>query len=251
VSVSGNSNIDIISGFLNAWSLIGPLVGVVVGVYLGSVLSKVQRRKERLIDGIYEPLLGEFGAIKYEIEDGRRMPELDDLDETRKGAMYFALSIVHDEVKKKVDSVYLKLKDYQTRYKASGGILNKIIEEEVEKIRPQLEDPEKYRDRPYDVNYRAFIVGQHVGDASLRECLRIGKAPLQFLRETKPTVKDSDIDCLVSGYLVERRLVDPMAESALKRADGDPAVQETRSQRESLLAELQKLIELLTKEVLG
>jgi len=241
LSISGNSCADTISGFL-------ALVGVFVGTLLGFVLSKIQRRKERLIEGIYEPLLAQVGVTKDNIQDGMKMPDLGALDETMQSGWYL---VMDDKVKKKADLVYQELKDYRAAYTPSGVTLNKIIEEEVKKVLAKIEKPERYKDVPYDVVYRAHIVGAHVGSANLRECLRIGKTPLQFLRETKPTVKDSEIDCLLGGFDIERRLVDPMAELALKKANEDSIVQETRALRNSLLGHLQELIKMLSEQVVG
>jgi len=228
--------------------IIEALVYVALGAIFGYFVSKIQRRSERLIEGIYEPLLGQVGQIEEKIQDGRTVPDLESLEKTRQGGMYF---VVDGKTKKKADSVYQELKNYQTMYNASTGAINKIIEEEVGKVLVQLENPERYRDRPYDVDYRAHIVGVHVGNANLRDCLRIGKTPVQFLSETKPRVKDSEIDCLLAGYDIERRLVDPMAKLALGKANEDSVVQETRSLRNSLLRDLQEFSEMLTRKVKG
>jgi len=225
--------------------IVGTLVGVFVGAVLTYFVSLRIRRKGRLAEGIYEPLLGQVGEIKDKIQDGREMPDLDGFEKTRHYGMYF---VMDDEVKKKADLVYQELKDYQTMYNASTGSINKIIEKEVE-LRLSSVELEKYRDRPYDVDYRGHIAGRHVGNANLRDCLRIGKTPLQFLHETKSKVNDSDIDCLLSGYPFQRISADFISVSALATVKFDSVVQETGSLRNSLLRDLQELIEMLKEKV--
>ena len=247
VSNCGNFWTDVIGKFLDIIEL---LIGVLIGAVLTYFLSMKAGRKQRLTENIYIPLVGHLGAIRNVIQDGREMPVLDDLDKERRGGWYFTID---EKVKKKVDSVYAQLKDYQIMYKASEATINGIINEEVKGILPKLEEFLALdRDRiPYDVDYQGRIVQQHVGHGNLRWCLLLEMTPRQFLRETKPRVNDSDIVCLINGHEVPRGLVDPVCDSALKKANVDEVVQETRSQRQSLLVELQKLRGLLTEKAGG
>lgn len=247
MSSCGNFWIDVIDRFFD---VIAPLVYISFGAVLAFLLSRIQRRKERLTENIYIPLLGHLGVIRDRIQDGREMPVLDDLDKERRGGWYYTID---DKVKKKIDSVCEQLKDYQIMYKASEDTINGIIYEEVEGILPKLEEFLALdRDRiPYDVDYQGRIVQQHVGHGNLRWCLLLEMTPRQFLRETKPRVNDSDIVCLMNGHEVPRGLVDPVCDSALKKANVNEVVQETRSQRQSLLVELQKLRGLVTEKAGG
>jgi len=227
-------------------SLFG-ILGTLGGIVLGYFISKRLRRSDRLIEGIYEPLLGLVGQIDKNVRDSKEMPNLDNLEEIKRSGMYFAID---KEVKKMEDIVYRKLKEYQTMFNASEPIINRIIQEEVEKVIPNLEDAERYGHRPYDIEYRPHIAGVHVGHANLRECLRIGKTPIQFIKETATRkIEDSDIDCLLAEYQFDRHLADSISELAKEKVDRDPIVEETRTLRKSLLEDMQKLIEMLTKKV--
>jgi len=229
------------------FSVLFGIGGTLSGIGLGYFISKRLRRSDRLIESIYEPLLSAIGQIHKDILYSMQMPDRNDLQTTKKSAMYYAMD---NEVKEMEDIVYRKLKEYQTMFQASGMAINKIIEGEVEKVIANLKDAEKYRNRPYDMDYRPHIAGVHVGHVNLRECVRIGKTPIQFIKETATrTVEDSDIDCLLAGYPFERRLADSISESTLKSANENSVVKETRALRNSLLEDLQKLIEKLTKKV--
>jgi len=207
---------------------------------------KLERKTNALVEAIYAPLLGQLNEIVDKLTDGIEMPDLAGFEKIRKDGMYVAID---GEARNKANEAYLNLESYQDAYKASTGRISKIIREEVEKLLPKLEDAEKYRGGGYEVTYRAFIDHQYMGSVDLRHCLRIGKTPVQILTENKPKLEDSDIDCLLAGYELNRRLADPMVEIALKRADEDSVIQEDRLQRQSLLGNLQELIEMLKKQV--
>jgi len=117
-------------------SLFGVL-GTLGGIVLGYFISKRLRRSDRLIEGIYEPLLGLVGQIDKDVRDGMGMPNLDNLEQIKQSGMYFAID---NEVKKIEDIVYRKLKEYQIMFNASGRVINEIIEKEVEKVIANLED---------------------------------------------------------------------------------------------------------------
>ena len=240
IDLSGNMNLGGILG------IIGTLVGVLVGAVLTYFISLSVRRKERLIDGIYRPLLGQIGQILEKITDGTELPDLSHLEKTRQDGMYF---VIDDTVKKIADHVYEELKDYRDFYEASTSSVDGIAEEEVQKIIPKLEKPERFQGRTSNVFYTAFIDHQFMGRVSLRDCLRIGKTPVQFLIEKRPVVKDSDITCLIAGSEVEREVTDLIVEPALKKADENKAIIRFRSKRQSLLKDIQELIEILKKQI--
>ena len=231
----------VIDGILG---IIGPLSGVIIGAILSYFIFKRQKTSERLTEGIYRPLLGQVGQI-FEKMQHREMPDLKIFDQIRLDGMYY---VMDEKVKEKASQVYQRLKDYQNAYATSVGRIDKIIDEEVEKVVVQLKDPEKYR-RGRGVAFSAFTEGQFMGRINLEYCLRMGKDPLQVLKEEKPRLKDSDIECLIAGYTVDRRLADPMVESALKKVNEDLDIQEESSLRNSLLIDLQGLIEMLKKQV--
>ena len=82
------------SGFVDPGIITGiaaTLIGTIVGAFLTYTLSKTQRRNERLIEGIYRPLLGQLGQVLERIQDADS-PDLKGLDAVRQDGMYFVMN---------------------------------------------------------------------------------------------------------------------------------------------------------------
>jgi len=223
--------------------IIGTLVGVLVGAVLTYFVSLRVRKKERLVEGIYRPLLGQIGQISEKIENGE-MPDLSGFEKIMQDGMYF---IINEEIRQETNRMHQRLKLYKNAYDGSTPYIDEIIREEVEKVLPQLEDPERYRGGGYDVNYRAFIIHQFMGSQSLRDSVRVDKTPVEVLREMR-LVSDSDIDSNIGGVSVERRFADAIAESVLERARVHVLIMFEKSFRQVVVRELRDLIEMLKKQ---
>ncbi|WP_455276844.1 hypothetical protein [[Eubacterium] cellulosolvens] len=223
-------------------------ISVIVGAILGYLFSRREKRKERLIDGIYRPLLGQISRAFEEIKNGK-MPDMKEFEEIKQDGLYF---VIDENVKEPTDQIYQELMGYKDLYDASMGRINQIVREEVEKkieTSAQGKDLEKYKSGDKKVNYRAFINHKYMGSINLSDCLLIGKTPVQILTERRTILKDSNIDSNISGRSAKRTLTDAIAKFALFQANKDTVIQDARLQQQSIIEDFNELIENLKKKV--
>jgi hypothetical protein len=237
-----------LSGFVDPGIITGiaaTLIGTIAGAFLTYTLSKTQRRNERLIEGIYRPLLGQLGQVLERIQDADS-PDLKGLDAVRQDGMYF---VMNETLKKMTRQAYDEIKGYKDRYGASSSRARAIVRELVQNFVP-AEDLDKYRSGGSEVTYRGFIDHAAMGSVTLQSCLLIGKTPVEWLIEKSSLLRESHIDCNISGHSVGRHLADEISDSALQRADLDPLIRDTRSQRQLVLRDLEDLIKTLSAKIL-
>lgn len=221
------------------------LLGALFGAVLTHLLSKTRARNERLIEGIYRPFLGQLGKVLEKIQDADTL-DLKGLDIVRQDGMYF---VMEEALKKMANQVYEEIKGYNDRHDASSSRAQAIVREAVQNFLP-AQDQDKYRSGGFEVTYRGFIDHAFMGTVALHSCLLIGKTPVECLVEKRPLLKESNIDCNISGCKVERYLADEVSRSALARANLDPVIQDARSQRQLVLGDLEDLIKTLSARIL-
>jgi hypothetical protein len=224
---------------------IAAILGGLFGAVLTHLLSKTRARNERLIEGIYRPLLGQLGKVLERIRDADSL-DLEDLDAVRRGGMYF---VMEEGMRKMVDQVYEEIKEYKDRRDASSSRAQAIVREVVQNFVP-AQDLDKYRSGGFEVSYRGFIDHAFMGTVNLQSCLIVGKTPVEWIIQKRPLLKESNIGCNIGGWSVERPLADEISRSALQRAEMDQSIKEARSQRQLVLRDLQDLINTLGSKVL-
>jgi len=124
-----------------------------------------------------------------------------------------------------------------------------IVREVVQNLLP-AQDLDKYRSGGFEVSYRGFIDHAFMGTVTLQSCLLMDKSPVEYLMEKKPLLKESNIDCNIGGYRVDRCLADEVSRTALARADSEPLIQDARSQRELVVRDLRELVKTLSAKIL-
>jgi hypothetical protein len=221
------------------------LIGAIIGAFLGYLFSEMGQKKERLINGIYRPLLGQVGNLFKEIEEGKP-PDLTSYKNVMQDGLYV---VMKSQIREAADLAFFETKNYKDKYDASKGPIDRIIKQQIEKL-ARAKDLEKYRGANYILNYTAFIEGTYMGGSMLRDSLLRGKMPAQVLIEKRPVLKNSNIISYIGGYEIDRKLADSISQSSLKIADEDQIIKNTRSQRIILLDCLEKLIILLKKEII-
>ena len=219
------------------------VVGVLLGTILGQLmhrralvesisLQKEERRRERLSEGIYRPLLGQVGRIREQIFDGES-PDLAGLERTMQDGMFY---IMDEKVRKEVIAFSAVASVYKEIFNTSRARSASIVREEIRKLlRDKEADLEKYQRGGLELVYRAFIDHLNIGIVSLRDCVFLDKTPLQILREKTTSTKEASIETNIGGHPVSRELADIISESALERAKKDDDIVAARTLRQNIL----------------
>jgi len=219
------------------------VVGVLLGAILGQLLhrrvlvesislQREERRRERLSEGIYRPLLGQVGRIREQIFDGES-PDLTGLEQTMQDGMFY---IMDEKVRKEAIAFSVVARLYKEILETSRARSASIVREEIERLlRDRGADLERYRGGGLELVYRAFIDHLNIGIVSLGDCIFLDKTPLQILRERTTSTKEASIDSNIGGYPVSRELADIISESALERARKDADIVAARTLRQNIL----------------
>jgi hypothetical protein len=230
-------------------ALLGAAIGGALGwggVLLSNRLQRGERRRERLSEAIYRPLLGQIGQIREQIENGQ-MPDLSGLLRTRQDGMYY---VIKEGLGQMTDSISNGTKIYNDVYKAASVVGQTIVREEIERfLQDRQEDLKKYQSGGYELNYRAFFRHQHLGNVKLQDCLIMDMTPADVLLKMGSIAQDSEIDSNISGYSVDRQVADEISRAALERAREHPYFIAEKQIKKNLLGRLQKTIEMLEEEI--
>jgi len=221
------------------------LLGAAFGAVLGHIFSKTRARNERLIEGIYRPLLGQLGLLLEKVQDVENL-DLMGLEGVRRNGMFFAMD---ESLRKMTSQVYKEIKEYKDRYDASNARAQAMVREAIQNFAP-TQDLGNYRSGGFEVTYRGFIDHAFMGMVDLRSCLLVGKTPVERMIQNRPLLKESNIDCCISGYKVERHLADEISKWALQRAEMDQSIKDARSQRQLVLRDLHDLINAVSSKIL-
>ena len=104
------------------------LIGAIIGASLSYALTKALRKNERIIEGIYRPLLGQLGQVLERVQDADSL-DLKGLDDVRQDGMYFAMD---ERLREMTNQVYEEIKGYKDRYEASSSHALAIVRELVQ-----------------------------------------------------------------------------------------------------------------------
>jgi len=230
-----------------AITMLGPILGAIAG-YGGVLLSNHLAKKGRLSEGIYQPLLGQIGLIRKQLEQGED-PDLAGIEKIMQGGYYFKID---DKDRNKIENLHNSIAVYKSVYLHAKGRGERIIRDEVEKFAlGKGEDPHKYFSISGHeiVTYRAFIGERCVDSVGLLVSLIMGLDPFGILSE-RTLYRERNIDCIVGGQSVDRQVASSISDSALERAREDTNFRWLWGQREGMIASfIQSLEDMLRKEI--
>jgi len=220
------------------------IAGVIVGSLLTYFLSKKMHRKDRLTGEIYRPLIGQAAQLHAIVSLGSS-PDLAGLENVKHDGLYY---VIDKEVRKKADLALQEAKNYRDLYEASDGRIGNIIKEVMESL-ASGENLEKYRGGAYEFSYAAYVNNRYMGSTRVRNCIFVGKTPIEVLKADRPIIDERSVRSYIGGYDVERSLADELVQIMLRRCEEDATIREARMLRFSLLDRLQEVIKSAKEEI--
>lgn len=223
--------------------LVGAAVAL-VSVLLTYVMSTRQSRKERLLEEIYRPLLGQVARTFVGLKIGE-MPNMDELDRLKKDGLYY---LMDEKVKETVDLFRAEIHSHKDECEIAKGKITGIIKETIGLIGSKygLRTPSNCQ-----LIFKAYVEGQPVEFVELEDCLLTHESPRQLLIQKRPLLNSRkfEIKTLLSGFDISQQIGDEIWRSAAETANEDKDIQAVWELRKRLQNDTPILWRLLKKVV--
>ena len=180
--------------------------------------QREERRREKLSESIYEPLLKQIRLVQDQFDEGKK-PDPGGLRAIIDMVTFFQAA---DGIRKAAQKTWQSVKLCGDFYLHAEEDITKIINEGVDNLAKAGKLSSKLG-QTREVTYRAKIGVVLVDEVTLIECAIMGRDPYELLHARTTLFSDRRIDCIVSGEPnpIDGQSAKELAEAVLVRARED------------------------------
>jgi len=225
-------------------ALIGAAIGGSIG-FVGSYLIEKRRWKRQTnletAKTVYEPLFQQTMSFLVDVTHFKPLESLEKLEEIRGNPLYWDIP---EKMQVGLSDLADRLKTYHQLHRGTQGSIVQIIRETMREydLLGERADPL--------IHYKAFFGSYFLAIISLDEALLKGKTPRELLASEIKDLRNVKIHITVSGYTAkEPKVVDATCKKALAKARKEPIIQQFRKHHESLIRELNQMIDTIRYEI--